>query len=106
MILLTCENAYSQFRMDAIRAALEGAVPGLGSVGIEARWVYALDMADAAVSVEELQRAASLLNADFEGLGVVGELDELGRREGEHDFEIRSARPPRTGGNPSPCSNA
>ncbi|MBQ6457221.1 MAG: phosphoribosylformylglycinamidine synthase [Kiritimatiellae bacterium] len=91
MILLTGENAYSQFRMDAIRAALENAVSGLGSVGVEARWVYALDMADAAVSVEELQRAASLLNADFEGLGVVGELDELGRREGEHDFEIRSA---------------
>ena len=90
MILLTGENSYSQFRMDAIRAALEKAVPGLGSVGLEARWVYALDIAGAAVSFEDLQRAASLLNADFEGQGVVGELNELGRREGEHEFAINA----------------
>ncbi len=92
MILLAGENAYSPFRLDAIRAKLEAAMPGLGSAAIDARWVYALDMADEAISFEELKRASSLLNATFTGRGVIDELDELGLREGEHDFQINSPR--------------
>ncbi len=69
MILLLGENAYSPFRMDAIKAAILSLAPELESVEIDARWVYALQMADKAFTVEELRRAGVLLNA-------TGDMDE------------------------------
>jgi phosphoribosylformylglycinamidine synthase len=50
--------------MDAIRDAIAKAAPGLPRVDIDAKWVYALQMADSAFSVEELERARVLLNAE------------------------------------------
>ena len=64
MILLIGSDAYSPFRMDAIRDAIAKAVPGLPRVDIDAKWVYALQMADSAFSVEELERARVLLSAE------------------------------------------
>ena len=69
MILLIGENAYSPFRLEAIKAKIAQAAPGLGEVTIDARWVYALQMADQAFSIEELRRAGVLLNA-------TGDMDE------------------------------
>ncbi|MBO7483028.1 MAG: phosphoribosylformylglycinamidine synthase [Kiritimatiellae bacterium] len=64
MILLIGSDAYSPFRMDAIKDSIAKAAPGLPRVDIDAKWVYALQMADAAFSVEELERARVLLNAE------------------------------------------
>ncbi|MBR0197840.1 MAG: phosphoribosylformylglycinamidine synthase [Kiritimatiellae bacterium] len=72
MILLEGENAYSPFRLDAIREGILSAAPELGAVDIEAKWVYALEMAERAFSIEELQRAQELLNAT----GQAPELEE------------------------------
>ncbi|MBQ6136362.1 MAG: phosphoribosylformylglycinamidine synthase [Kiritimatiellae bacterium] len=69
MILLLGNEAYSPFRLDAIKDAIAKLDPELGPVDIDARWVYALQMADGAFSVEELRRAGELLNA-------VGNCDE------------------------------
>ena len=64
MILLIGAEAYSPFRLDAIKESIAKLDPGLGPVDIDARWVYALEMTDEAFDVTELERAASLLNAD------------------------------------------
>ena len=64
MILLTGENAFSAFRLDAMLDAMRRAVPGV-NVGLEARWVYALETSDEAFTPETLQRAATLLNAEY-----------------------------------------
>ena len=64
MILLRGSDAYSPFRMDALKDAIAKLDPALGPVEIDAKWVYALEMADEAFDVEELKRAATLLNAD------------------------------------------
>ena len=69
MILLIGENAYSPFRLEAIKTAIAKAAPGFEDVDIDAKWVYALQMADQAFSIEELRRAAVLLNA-------TGDVDE------------------------------
>lgn len=66
MILLKGSDAYSQFRMDAIRDAIAKLDPSLGTIAIDAKWVYAIELNDAAFSPEELKRAAMLLNADGE----------------------------------------
>ena len=42
MILLLGSNAYSPFRLDALRAAIAKLDPTLGPVEIDAKWVYAL----------------------------------------------------------------
>ena len=47
MILLIGTDAYSPFRLDAIKDAMAKAAPDLGPVEIDAKWVYALQ-ADAA----------------------------------------------------------
>lgn len=66
MILLIGTDAYSPFRLDAIKDAMAKAAPDLGPVEIDAKWVYALQ-ADAATCPEsDLRRAASLLNATGE----------------------------------------
>ena len=63
MILLLGSDAYSPFRMDALRDALAKADPALAMVKIDAKWVYALETGDGDVVAEDLERAASLLNA-------------------------------------------
>ena len=64
MILLRGSDAYSPFRMDALKDAIAKLDPTLGPVEIDAKWVNALEMADEAFDVEELKRAATLLNAE------------------------------------------
>ena len=64
MILLIGSDAYSPFRLDAIKDAIVKLDPTLGPVEIDAKWVYALKMKDDAFAVEELQRAGVLLNAE------------------------------------------
>ena len=64
MILLIGSDAYSPFRLDAIKDAIAKLDPALGPVEIDAKWVYALKMKDESFSVEELQRAGVLLNAE------------------------------------------
>lgn len=63
MILLLGSDAYSPFRLDAIKAAVLRLDPSLGHVEIDAKWVYAIQLKDEAIDVEELRRAASMLNA-------------------------------------------
>ena len=72
MVLLLGSDAYSPFRLDALKAALAKADPTLGPLAIDAKWVYALELVDAPVDSQELARAAELLNAD-------GSCDEIGR---------------------------
>ena len=64
MVLLLGSEAYSPFRLDAIKEAIAKIDPSLGPLNIDARWVYALELADEAFEVTELERAASLLNAE------------------------------------------
>ena len=63
MILLLGTDAYSPFRMDAIRDAIAKLDPGRGAVSLDAKWVYALETSGEAFDPEELSRAATLLNA-------------------------------------------
>ena len=63
MTLLLGSNAYSPFRMDAMRDAIAKLDPSLGPVEIDAKWVYALQSAGAEISAEDLARATTLLNA-------------------------------------------
>ena len=64
MILLLGSDAYSPFRMDALKDAIAKLDPSLGPVDIDAKWVYAIQTNGEAFDVEELQRAATLLNAE------------------------------------------
>ena len=64
MVLLLGSDAYSPFRLDALKAAIAKADPTLGPLAIDAKWVYALELADAPVDSRELARAAELLNAE------------------------------------------
>ena len=66
MILLIGSDAYSPFRLDAIKDAVAKLDPALGPVEIDAKWVYALKMKDGSFAAEELQRAGVLLNAEGE----------------------------------------
>ena len=63
MILLLGSEAYSPFRMDALKDAIAKIDPGLKDIQLDAKWVYAIQMKDEAFDAEELSRAASLLNA-------------------------------------------
>ena len=63
MILLLGSEAYSPFRMDALKDAIAKIDPELKDIQLDAKWVYAIQMKDEAFDAEELSRAASLLNA-------------------------------------------
>ena len=63
-ILLLGAEAFSPFRMDALKAAMGRLVPGMERVDLRARWVYAIEAEDeGGVPPESLERAAALLNA-------------------------------------------
>ena len=64
MILLLGSDAYSPFRLDALRAAIAKLDPSLGPVEIDAKWVYALQTSGDTFDTDELRRAESLLNAE------------------------------------------
>ena len=64
MILLLGSNAYSPFRLDALRAAIAKLDPTLGPVEIDAKWVYALQTKGDSFDSDELRLAESLLNAE------------------------------------------
>ena len=61
MILLLGTDAFSPFRMDAIKDAIAKADPKASNIKIDAKWVYAID-ADK-VDAGDLERASTLLNA-------------------------------------------
>ena len=63
MILLLGKDAYSPFRLDALRAEIAKRDPSLGPVSIDAKWVYALKTDGEHFDQAELDRAAALLNA-------------------------------------------
>ena len=63
MILLLGTDAYSPFRLDALRAEIAKRDPSLGPVTIDAKWVYALKTEGKKVNKVELERASQLLNA-------------------------------------------
>ena len=63
MTLLLGTDAYSPFRLDAIKASLAKFSPSLGKAAIDAKWVYAIEEAEGGASEKDLERAASLLNA-------------------------------------------
>ena len=69
MTILKGSDAYSPFRLDALREAIARLAPSLGPVSIDAKWVYALQPQGDTISKEDLARAATLLNAagDFDG---------------------------------------
>ena len=64
MILLIGGDAYSPFRLDALKDAIAKLDPGSGAVKIDARWVYAVEEADGGADSGELERASTLLNAE------------------------------------------
>ena len=62
-ILLLGAEAFSPFRMDALRTAMGRLVPGLERAKLRARFVYAIEAEDAdGIPPESLGRAAALLN--------------------------------------------
>ena len=63
MVLLLGSDAFSPFRLEALKDAVAKADAALGSVEIDAKWVYAIQAVGEGVDGEELARAASLLNA-------------------------------------------
>ena len=62
-ILLSGTAAYSQFRLDALRAALAARSPALAQAAIAATWVYALQPEGDRPDDATRARAATLLNA-------------------------------------------
>ncbi len=63
MILLLGSDAFSPFRLDALKDAIAEADAALGPVEIDAKWVYALEADGEGADEGELARASSLLNA-------------------------------------------
>ncbi len=64
MILLLGTDAYSPFRLDAIKDAIAKLDSALGPIAIDAKWVYAIQTkGDKELAQKELLRATSLLNA-------------------------------------------
>ena len=64
-ILLFGAEAFSPFRMDALKAAMGKLMPGMERVDLCARWVYAIEAEDGTgVPQESLERAAALLNVE------------------------------------------
>lgn len=68
MILLLGSDAYSPFRMDALKDAIAKLDRKLANVEIDAKWVYAIETEGAGPDEATLERAKTLLNA-------VGEFD-------------------------------
>ena len=67
-ILLLGADAFSPFRMDALKTAMGRLVPGLERAELHARFVYAIEAEDAdGVPPESLERAAALLNTPGAG---------------------------------------
>ncbi|MGN0853572.1 MAG: phosphoribosylformylglycinamidine synthase [Kiritimatiellia bacterium] len=62
-ILLAGTAAYSQFRLDALRAALGAGPFALEDVAIAATWVYAIQPEGEGPDAETLSKAGTLLNA-------------------------------------------
>ena len=62
-ILLSGTAAYSQFRLDALRAAMGALVPALANAEIQATWVYAIQPEGEGPDAETLSQAGTLLNA-------------------------------------------
>ncbi len=70
MILAKGTDAYSPFRMDALKKALTEAA-GLGTpIDLEAKWVYLLEPTDGCEYEADLPRALSLLNATDEDVAA------------------------------------
>ena len=63
MILLLGSDAFSPFRLVALKDAIAKADATLGPIEIDAKWVYAIQPVGESVDEVELARAASLLNA-------------------------------------------
>ena len=63
MTVLIGSEAYSQFRLDALREAIARLAPKLGPVDIDAKWIYAIQPAGDSVDEADLARATTLLNA-------------------------------------------
>ena len=70
-VLLLGTEAFSPFRMYALKKAMGRLVPGLERADLRARWVYAVEAEDGiGVPPESLERAAALLNSQTgDGLG-------------------------------------
>ena len=70
-VLLLGTEAFSPFRMYALKKAMGRLVPGLERADLRARWVYAVESEDGVgVPPESLMRAAALLNSQTgDGLG-------------------------------------
>lgn len=68
MILLLGSDAYSPFRMDALKDAIAKLDRKLANVEIDAKWVYAIETEGVGPDEATLERAKTLLNA-------VGEFD-------------------------------
>ena len=61
-ILLLGAEAFSPFRMDALKTAMGRLVPGMEWVDLRARWVYVIEAEDEnGVPPESMERAAALL---------------------------------------------
>ena len=71
MILQIGSDAYSPFRMDALKDAIVRLDPAAAAVEIDAKWVYAIQEAEGGADAGELKRAATLLNAE----GICGGAD-------------------------------
>ncbi|MCQ2368689.1 MAG: phosphoribosylformylglycinamidine synthase [Kiritimatiellae bacterium] len=63
MILLLGSDAYSPFRMDALKESIKKLDPQLPELSIDAKWVYAIEEASKGTSEAELKKASTLLNA-------------------------------------------
>ena len=61
--VLIGSEAYSPFRLDALREAIAKLAPKLGPVNIDAKWIYAILPDGDSVSETDLARATTLLNA-------------------------------------------
>ena len=71
-ILLFGAEAFSPFRMDALKAAMGKLVPGLERAELRAYWVYAIEAKDEnGVPPESLARAAALLTAGRENMSTL-----------------------------------
>ena len=72
-VLLLGSEAFSPFRLDALKKAMGQLVPGMERVDVRARWVYALEAENEdGIPQESLERASALLNVG-QGGNAVGE---------------------------------
>ena len=62
MTVLLGSDAFSPFRMDALKDAIAKADPSVGYIDIDAKWVYAIETEEGVgVDAADLERAVSLL---------------------------------------------